>query len=104
MIDVPTNWQQMRYCIVAALDKLGGDDEFDRHDLYTGIIQFQIEATFGGQGPREAGWRDWTDRSPYGKAFERAMDSLLEDGTIVRLDANRIENRLAWWGDPATKE
>lgn len=91
MIGVPTNWQQMRYCIVAALTIIAGDHEADRDDIYSGAVQFHIEQVFNHCG----GYIEWDDRSPFGKAWRRAMDSLHEDGTVVSDD---FGYRLAAWG------
>lgn len=93
MIGVPTNWQQMRYCIVAALDKIGGENEKDRKEIYGDTVQFFIERICN--GPDDTGYLDWTDRSPYGKAFYRALDSLRGDRTVT--SGTDDGYRLAWW-------
>lgn len=92
MIGVPTNWQQMRYCIVGALHEMGGDNENDREDIYSESLKFTIERLFNMNGTGIF----WDDRSPFGKAYERAMDSLREDGTVL---VTEFGIRLAFWGE-----
>jgi hypothetical protein len=93
-IGVPTNWKAMRYCIVAALDKIGGDNEADRKEIYMAPLQFFISRIFDDDDLYSDDY--WDDRSAEGKAFYRAMESLREDGIVTHGDWGY---RLARWGE-----
>lgn len=90
VIDVPTAWKEMRYCIVAALQSMGDDGPW-----YGGEIQFEVARLF----TTDAGYVDWDFRSAYGKAWHRALDELREQGVVTFGDLEGY--RLAVWGEPS---
>jgi hypothetical protein len=77
-VSVPTKWKEMREVI---LDVLQGVHPRDG-EVFQSSVQFLIEDKFGDSGSSY----DWDDRSPYGKAFNRALENLIEEGDVIRSD------------------
>lgn len=87
MMGVPTNWQQMRYCIVAALHLMG-----DEGPWWSAEVKGEIEQRFS----FDAAYVDWEMTTPFGRAYHRAMESLQADRTVTFDDVDGF--RLASWG------
>ena len=74
-MSVPTKTAAMREQIILALAYFKGDDE-----VYSSALKFQIERQCGEEGMYSGAW---DDRSPTGKAFNRAMEQLRDEGIVV---------------------
>lgn len=85
-IGVPTNWQQMCYCIVAALHCMGDDGPW-----WGGEIQSEIQRMFATYDT----YCDWQITGAHGKAWERAMSDLRKRGIVMFDDTEG--HQLAEW-------
>jgi hypothetical protein len=77
-VSIPTKWKEMREVILDVLEGVHPRDG----EVFSSTVTFLIEQKYG--EPNSS--YDWDDRSPYGKAFNRALEDLVEEGDVIRSD------------------